>query len=304
MIDTLNGQLRVRAWPKKRGTPTSAKQLSAIEWFKQANLLTKFVDAASMIRAIEITAGSRMYPRDILLSAMKGRLYNWVDQYGNKWNSMAAIQDISDSLDVLAQAVGSVLVRATDRWRAPPPGVFGDVLTNQGINDPAIWLAPAGGGGITQQVISGTPIVPDGTQILYDVDVSAYTSVQLILEGIGFNIADRPNIRFSTDGGTSFKAGASDYRSFFSSHGQSGARLFAEIQTTYRDQATAQNGTLGFTNLRAGRAAWTNASGTTTALAFAGGGFATFAGPITDIRILSGAGRFFNAGTIRLVGSK
>lgn len=147
MVDTVRGQLRVRKWPKKRGTPKSALQRWWIDWFRQANKLAKYVDAATARRAIDLTAGTGMYPRDIILSAMRGRLYSWVDQTGKKWHSMAAIQDISDSLDVLAQNIGDVLVRAADRWRAPPAGLIGDTLTYQGPDDPPIWTAPSAGGG-------------------------------------------------------------------------------------------------------------------------------------------------------------
>lgn len=145
MVDTVRGLLRVRKWPKKRGTPKSARQRFWIDWFRQANLLAKYVDAASQRRAIEMTKGSGAYPRDVLLAAMRGRLFTWVDETGWRWYSMAAIGDISESLDVLAQTVGSVLVRAVDRWREPPPGVVGQVLTHQGPDAPPIWSAGAAG---------------------------------------------------------------------------------------------------------------------------------------------------------------
>jgi len=152
--------------------------------------------------------------------------------------------------------------------------------------------------------LPGTPIIPDGTKVLYDLDVSAYTSVDLVLDGVGFNLTDQVVVRFSTDGGATFKAAATDYRNNFVSNAQSGSRLFGQAYTTWRNTTTAQNGHLHFTNLRAGQAGWTNASGTTTVLSWSGGGFATFASPITDIRIMALAGRFFNAGTIRVVGMK
>ncbi len=147
MIDTVRGVLRVRKWPRKRGTPKSALQLWWIDWFRQANLLAKYVDAASARRAIEITANSGMYPRDVLLAAMRGRLYIWQDQAGKVWHPMAAIQDISDSLDVLAQDVGSLLVRYGDRWRALSGGSPGDVVTRQADGTPPSWQPAAGGGG-------------------------------------------------------------------------------------------------------------------------------------------------------------
>lgn len=147
MVDTVRGVLRVRKWPRKYGKPRSPLQAWWCDWFRQANKLAKYVDAASQRRAIQITAGSGMYPRDVLLSAMRGRLYSWVDQTGKVWHSMAAIQDISESLDVLAQNVGSILARAADRWRALDAGDVGEVLTSQGAGVLPEWQPAAGGGG-------------------------------------------------------------------------------------------------------------------------------------------------------------
>ncbi len=147
MVDTVRGVLRVRKWPRKRGTPKSASQLWWIDWFRQANKLAKYIDAASMRRAIELTAGTGKYPRDIILQAMRGRLYVWQDQNGKVWYPMAAVQDISETLDVLAQTVGSVLARAGDRWRSLAPGIPGDVLTSQGPGVLPSYQPAAGGGG-------------------------------------------------------------------------------------------------------------------------------------------------------------
>ncbi len=146
MVDTVRGVLRVRKWPKKRGTPKSASQRWWNDWFRQANLLAKYVDAATMRKAIELTAGTGMYPRDIILKAMRGRLYIWQDQTGKVWHPMAAIQDISESLDVLAQGIGSVLFRASDRWRALDPGVASEVLTSAGPDALPTWEAPVAPG--------------------------------------------------------------------------------------------------------------------------------------------------------------
>ena len=147
MIDTVRGVLRVRKWPKKRGTPTSERQLFWIDWFRQANELAKYADPMSQVRAIEEAKVRGMYPRDVLLKAMRGRLYTWADSDGWKWFSVAAIQDISDTLDVLHQTVGGVLVRALDRWRSPDLGVIDDVLTLKGDPPVPAW-ATGGGGGI------------------------------------------------------------------------------------------------------------------------------------------------------------
>lgn len=147
MVDSVRGVLRVRKWPKKRGPPKSAKQAFWVDWFIQANRLAKYADGMSLARAIEMTKDSGLYPRDVLLMAMRGRLYNWVDQDGWRWYSVAAIGDISESLDVLGQTVGDILVRAVDRWRPPPAGSVGQVLTHAGPAAPPVWAPSTGVGG-------------------------------------------------------------------------------------------------------------------------------------------------------------
>ena len=146
IIYAQRGVLRVAKWPRKRGTPKSAKQRWWNDWFTQANLLAKYADPMSQARAIQMTKGSGLYPRDVLLEAMRGRLYWWADETGWKWFPMAATQDVSNSLDTVAQVVGSILVRALDRWRAPALGNLDEVLTLKGPDLIPEWAAPGGGG--------------------------------------------------------------------------------------------------------------------------------------------------------------
>lgn len=178
MIDVVRGVLRVRKWPRKRGKPKSESQRYWIDWFKQANLLAKYADAYTQVRAKEITAHTGMYPRDIILAAMRGRLYTWVDETGWRWYPVAAIQDISESLDVLGQTVGDILVRALDRWRPVVPGAPGEVLTNMGAGAPAQWQPAGGGGGLGQgamvrrdtnfTLVNGTNVAIPWESAMYD----------------------------------------------------------------------------------------------------------------------------------------
>lgn len=182
MVDLVKGVIRVRRWPKKRGTPKSELQRWWISWFEQANFLTKYVDAISAARAIELTEKTGRYPRDILLAAMRGRLYHITDETGWTWYSMAAIGDISETLDVLAQTVGDVLVRATDRWRAPPPGTIGDVLTYKGPADPAEWQAPVGGGGFVGGALVKrltNQSIPNNSQTVINYDGETYDTANI-----------------------------------------------------------------------------------------------------------------------------
>ncbi len=302
MIDTVRGVLRVRKWPKKRGKPKSALQRFWVDWFRQANRLAKYADGMSQARAIEMTKGSGMYPRDVLLKAMRGRLYFWTTPDGWKWYSMAAIGDISESLDVLAQTVGDVLVRAADRWRAPPTGILGDVLTNKGPGNPAAWATPAGPGGIVQEAIAGTPIVPDNTVNSYDLDVSAYAQIVITLDGVGFAASDFTTLRLSTDGGITFHAGAADYWEAFVTKAADQRATAAQLVLANAQTTTGHNADAVVTNLRAGRceAAYMAASPVGDIRTVRS--HANFNGPITDIRLKSNVGNNFNAGTVRIVG--
>ncbi len=302
MIDTVRGVLRVRKWPRKRGTPKSALQLWWIDWFRQANYLAKYVDAASARRAIEITANSGMYPRDVLLAAMRGRLYIWQDKAGKVWHPMAAVQDISDSLDVLAQNVGNVLVRAVDRWRAAEPAApaLGQVLTSQGPGLPPKWSTP--GAGVTQIVVPGTPIVPAGSVSFYDLDISTFAIVDVVIADVGFAATDRPTMRFSTDGGATFKSAGTDYPLMNLTDASSGFSNQNRIFSASDNGTSGHHAVVRLSGLRAGRASATVMAARSGSTAYSRAHYANFSGPITDLRILSLSGNNFNAGTIYATG--
>lgn len=302
MVDVVRGVLRVRKWPRKRGTPTHPTTLWWNDWFRQANFLAKYADAMSMRRAIEMTAGTPLYPRDVLLSAMRGRLYSWADDTGWKWYSVAAIGDISESLDVLAQTVGSVLVRAVDRWRAagPPGAAPGSVLTYQGASAPPIWQSA--GAGISQGVLPGTPIVPDGTKNFYDLSVEAYAIVDFVLHQIGFAASTSPIFRVSTDGGLTYRSGASDYALSYLTSTVEAAGLNPEFGFSPTSSASGHHGIAHFSNLKAGRCSMYADAAMGAARVVRRGGHCDFDGPITHIRLLSASGANFDAGDVHATG--
>jgi len=302
MVDTVRGVLRIRKWPKKRGTPTSPRQLWWIDWFRQANKLAKYVDAASARRAIDITANSGMYPRDIILSAMRGRLYTWVDQTGKVWHSMAAIQDISESLDVLAQTVSDVLVRAVDRWRPAEPRepAAGQVLTSQGPGLPPGWALA--GTGVSHITLPGTPIVVDGTQNEYVLDVTPYASVDLVLDAIFFAAADRADVRLSVDGGATFKSGANDYHSSTFSPTSEISGADSSIRWARRLGTLGHNCLAEVTCLRHGQPCFRG--DVAYSIDAVGRRFVhmNFDGPVTHLKLFAANGNNFASGTIRATG--
>lgn len=82
VVDTFRGQYRVRKWPPKRGTPTDPVQLQRIERFASANRLAKFVNGNFWQKAITMTNGTGLYPRDLLVQAMTTGLYDIVEPDG------------------------------------------------------------------------------------------------------------------------------------------------------------------------------------------------------------------------------
>ena len=64
------GQLLIRSWPRKRGPSKSAAVRRQVAWFKDANRLAKHCAASQQVSAIEMTKGTGLYPRDLLLKCM------------------------------------------------------------------------------------------------------------------------------------------------------------------------------------------------------------------------------------------
>lgn len=148
MVDTPNGKVRVRRWPRKRGKPKSQKQRDQNEWFRQASWAMKYMPPEFHAQAEILTAGTPLLPRDVLMMAMAGRLYGVVLPGGQRLYPMSFVTDVSESLDALGLAPGSVLARGQDRWHALVPNQSGLVLTSVENALPE-WLPPSGGGGAT-----------------------------------------------------------------------------------------------------------------------------------------------------------
>ncbi len=302
MIDSVRGTLRVRRWPKKRGPPRSPLQRWWVSWFIQANLLAKYVDGMQAARFIEMTKDSGLYPRDVALMAMRGRLYNWADETGWRWYSMAAIGDISESLDVLGQTIGDILVRAADRWRPIPAGNVGDVVTKSAPGLPPVWQAPSGG--IVQAELAESPISPDSSVNNYVFDVSTYIDVEITCLEVDLDGSSDIQMEVSTDAGVSYHNGAADYVRYFIDQGLSGVSIGTVCTVTRAPSSTNHNVHFYSRNLRARRSTWGCFGGVTSGSARTRSGFYTFDGPVTHIKFKTTTGTNFKNGTIIAIGTK
>jgi hypothetical protein len=82
IVDTYRGQMRVRSWPRKRGKSKSQKVRNQNDWWKSAVALAKRVAPSQQKIAIEAVKQTGLYPRDVLLNAMSGGIFEPIRQDG------------------------------------------------------------------------------------------------------------------------------------------------------------------------------------------------------------------------------
>ncbi len=133
------GILIASKWPGPRtGEPTPRQQVMRT-WFKKAQLLIKSGAAQQLVVAELATRGTPWLPRDLITSAMAGRLFAITVPGDRTYYPMAARQDVSASLDILGENKGDVLVRQNELWTALAPGLPGQVLGARGAGQSPVW---------------------------------------------------------------------------------------------------------------------------------------------------------------------
>lgn len=144
-IQPTRAGLVAKAWPKKRGKRLPPKQAEAMERFKEAAIICKYAPSADQLQSRKLARGSQFLPRDLQYMAIYGRLATLFFTNGERRYQMASKVDITELLDVLGFAPGTILFRGKDYWEALEPGFEGAALTIQdGL--PA-WGESGGGGG-------------------------------------------------------------------------------------------------------------------------------------------------------------
>lgn len=138
-----DGQIIVKKWPKKRSKKMSAKQLAAMEKFRQANLLVKYIPAEQVSPIMDVIQGTHLLPRDLFIKGMYGRLFSISLDDGRTLIPVAFMQEVSESLDAINNQPGSILARSDTLWVAVPSGLKGQILTSQGPALLPVWKPPA-----------------------------------------------------------------------------------------------------------------------------------------------------------------
>lgn len=143
VVDQTRGSLRIRAWPRKRGKPRHPEVIRTTGWFSWQIRAWNVLPARVRMDAAAMANRTPWLPRDLWLAAQAGRLWAIDLEDGTTIWPMAAIHTLSESLDILTQAPGSLIVRGPTLWQPIPAGPAGYVLTSAGPGQVPIW-APTG----------------------------------------------------------------------------------------------------------------------------------------------------------------
>ncbi len=204
MFDICNGVERVRAWPKKRGKNLQQKTKDQNSKFANCSWAIKFLPAIVQAQAMEATKGLPLLPRDVLMQQLYGRFCAVKLPDGRVIYPMVARQDISESLDILSQVPGTILVRGEQFWFGLEPGDPGDVLSVDGATGlPAYILNSAVGSlvVIDEQVLSAT-----ASSVIFDpipgTNRDLILSISARCTGTGNN--NNASMRFNGDTGAHY----------------------------------------------------------------------------------------------------
>lgn len=138
IIDEVRGALRIRPWPHPQGAHRSPNSQYWTNWLRAASYVYKFQPAKFQSQLQAATKGTVWMPRDIFISALRGRAWALKTE-GRTYYPMAAINDVSDLLNVIAQFPGMMLYRGANLWVPIEPGENGKILTYHDEETPPTW---------------------------------------------------------------------------------------------------------------------------------------------------------------------
>ena len=119
--DVLQGQERVRAWPRPRGKAKTATEKERQDAFREAQIAAKYWDPRNIVEISKWREGTPILIRDLQVAMMYNRMFRICLADGRKIYSMPARQDVSESLDAICPLPGAMLVRTVEGWRFIEP---------------------------------------------------------------------------------------------------------------------------------------------------------------------------------------
>jgi hypothetical protein len=166
MLDTTRGVPRVRIWPGPRGREPTPTERAYIDLFRLWTRLYSVSDPRIQTDARKFARLTRSFPRDIWAASMHGTLWALTTDEGVTIYPMQAVEKVSESLDVIAQFPGSLLVRGEKLWFALTPGAPGQILSLSGDPPMPTWTDPPGAGDLDRPIhipISSWETIPGGS---------------------------------------------------------------------------------------------------------------------------------------------
>lgn len=170
MVDTVNGQIRIRAWPKPRPGKKSKAQQEVNEKFAQAQRAAKYLPAAQMTWLYEQTEGTPLLPRDLFTAMMFNQFLSAELPNGKVLYPMASREQVTAALDTITQTPGAMLIRGEQHWEAGQGGSGGSVYSVLEVD------APTG----TTQIIC--PVPSDAREMMItakNLTISSYSQLAI-----------------------------------------------------------------------------------------------------------------------------
>lgn len=134
------GRPSVRAWPRQSvARPVPERVLAARQFIKYSAYIYKITHPYFTDQYRSQSMSWWLMPRDIFTAALAGRLWYFTAPNGRKIFSRSAKRDMSESLDILWQDVGGLLVRGVTGWEGLPVGEVGQVLVVGATGKPS-WI--------------------------------------------------------------------------------------------------------------------------------------------------------------------
>jgi len=192
MIDEVRGSIRVRAWPKPRGKNRNATNVFWTNWLKGVTYLYRYQPGPVQFQLQEATKGTVWMPRDVFISAARGRAFLLQDENGRTWYPRAMVQDVSNSLDSIGQTPGDMLWRGPDLWVPVPGGSAGQYLTYVDDSNPPEWTSSAASKYLTYPVH-----LQNQGLVTFGVNSTSYVSINTTLSYFDFSAFLPTEYRFT-----------------------------------------------------------------------------------------------------------
>jgi hypothetical protein len=200
---------------RKSGASGSIQNTAAqMEYFRQVQWAFKLMPGIVQRAFANAVKGTPLMPRDLFLMCISGRLAELQLEDGRRIYPMVAVKDVSNSLDMITQVVGSLLFRGEDGWQALiAPDEEGQILVSSDNPLAPAWR-PVGMVNPSTSLnwtLLGKQIVGAATANILSPVLVGVSEVLVILQNITHNINAADVLRVSVNGGATFFSNAADY---------------------------------------------------------------------------------------------